>query len=81
MDVGDARLFEMHCKEMNDHIDDYLSGIESPEDDEIMVDIIDQALWYLDKHCDFVSQPVTVRDMRIWLREKFPSRYVSENLD
>ena len=46
------------------------------EDDEIMVSIIDSALEYLDHYCDFFSKPVTVQDMRKWLKDKLPSRYV-----
>lgn len=46
------------------------------EDDEIMVDVIDKALDYLDKYGDFFSKPITVQDMRDWLKSKLPSKYV-----
>lgn len=50
--------------------------IEMTEDDEIMVDVIDKALDYLDKYGDFVSEPIDVQDMRDWLKSKLPSKYV-----
>lgn len=50
--------------------------VEMTEDDEIMVDVIDNALDYLDKYGDFFSEPITVQDMRVWLKSKLPSKYV-----
>lgn len=50
--------------------------VEMTEDDEIMVDVIDKALDYLDKYGDFFSEPITVQDMRDWLKSKLPSKYV-----
>ena len=50
--------------------------VEMTEDDEIMVDVIDTALDYLDKYGDFFSEPITVQDMRDWLKSKLPSKYV-----
>ena len=66
--------------------------VEMTEDDEIMVDVIDKALdyldkygdffsepitvQYLDKYGDFFSEPITVQDMRDWLKSKLPSKYV-----
>lgn len=50
--------------------------VEMTEDDEIMVDVIDKALDYLDKYGDFASEPITVQDMRDWLKSKLPSKYV-----
>lgn len=50
--------------------------VEMTEDDEIMVDVIDKALDYLDKYGDFFSEPITVQDMRVWLKSKLPSKYV-----
>ena len=50
--------------------------VEMTEDDEIMVDVIDKALDYLDKYGDFFSEPITVQDMRVWLKFKLPSKYV-----
>jgi hypothetical protein len=50
--------------------------VEMTEDDEIMVDVIDKALDYPDKYGDFFSEPITVQDMRDWLKSKLPSKYV-----
>lgn len=50
--------------------------VEMTEDDEIMVDVIDKALDYLDKYGDFFSEPITIQDMRVWLKSKLPSKYV-----
>lgn len=44
---------------------------EDNQDDDIMVDTIDSALAYLDEECEFFSEPITVKDMRQWLRDKF----------
>lgn len=44
---------------------------EDNQDDDIMVDTIDSALAYLDEECEFFSEPITVKDMRQWLRGKF----------
>jgi hypothetical protein len=49
--------------------------VEMTEDDEIMVDVIDNALDYLDKYGDFFSEPISVKDMRNWLKAKLPSKY------
>ena len=49
--------------------------VEMTEDDEIMVDVIDNALDYLDKYGNFFSEPITVQDMRDWLKSKLPSKY------
>ena len=50
--------------------------IEMNEDDEIMVSAIDSALEYLDKEYKFFSNPITVQNMRDWLKEKLPSKFV-----
>lgn len=44
---------------------------EDNQDDDIIVDTIDSALAYLDEECEFFSEPITVKDMRQWLRDKF----------
>lgn len=44
--------------------------IEWTEDDHIMTSIIDSSLEWLDTECDYFSEPVTVKDMRKWLKEK-----------
>lgn len=44
---------------------------EDNQDDDIMVDTIDSTLAYLDEECEFFSEPITVKDMRQWLRDKF----------
>ena len=40
-------------------------------EDDLMVDTIDSALAYLDEECEFFSEPISVKDMRQWLRDKF----------
>ena len=53
--------------------------IEWTEDDELMIDVIDFALKHLE-HCkDFQNRPVTVKEMRNWLKSKFPSKYIDND--
>ena len=49
--------------------------VEMTEDDELMVDVIDFALKYLERCKDFQNRPVTVKEMRDWMKSKFPSKY------
>ena len=34
------------------------------------------SIGFVDKYGDFVSEPITVQDMRDWLKSKLPSKYV-----
>jgi len=52
-------------------LEDKIIKWEDNQDDDIMVDTIDSALAYLDEECEFFSEPITVKDMRQWLRDKF----------
>ena len=52
-------------------LEDKIIKWEDNQDDDIMVDTIDSALAYLDEECEFFSEPITVKDMRQWLRNKF----------
>ena len=53
--------------------------VEMTEDDELMVDIIDFALKQLERCKDYQNKPVTVEEMRTWLKSKFPSKYVDND--
>ena len=53
--------------------------VEMTEDDELMVDVIDFSLKQLEKCKDFQNKPVTVKEMRTWLKSKFPSKYVDND--
>lgn len=56
---------------------------EDNQDDDIMIDTIDSALAYLDEECEFFSEPITVKDMRQWLRDKFRTEdsFISEKVE
>lgn len=56
---------------------------EDNQDDDLMVDTIDSALAYLDEECEFFSEPITVKDMRQWLRDKFRTEdsFISEKVE
>lgn len=64
-------------------LEDKIIKWEDNQDDDIMVDTIDSALAYLDEECEFFSEPITVKDMRQWLRDKFRTEdsFISEKVE
>lgn len=64
-------------------LEDKIIKWEDNQDDDIIVDTIDSALAYLDEECEFFSEPITVKDMRQWLRDKFRTEdsFISEKVE